>query len=690
MNWRNIVVCFLLLLSQQEVLAQQSTSNVGTSFAVGFMENALPPSQLSLQISSVESSVITLFIPQLGSVTFGMDANKDTVIDLPIQQVYVTLSEMVVNRGVRILSTGKIGVIASNHSPFSSDKTSLVPIEYLPNAPTYLVNTYRGTAAFPSSFLIMAVSDSTQIEVVPSTATRQNKEAGRPFRILLNAGQSYMVQALDTGSLRGSEVRVVNGCQKLLVFSGGRCSQVSYNASCSGCDHLFEQDLPTSMWGRSFQTIPAYQTNRYQVNILALEDQTTIQGDLGTYQLNRGEGVLIDVNRNTPACFSASHPISAMQLLRSGECNAHDDQLSDPSMVRLIPTNQWTKNARFSVQKTPNLTRHYVTIISENAQHLRINGQQIPSQMVVQRFTSCNQWEGLTLLLDNGGYRLTSDHPFYGYQYGYGRSESYMTAIACGYEQEAFNFSFTPEDFSYCSEHLSMGFFSQSLYHSDIRWHFGDGREYPGDTVYHTFNGAGTYKIRMVGAQASGECLEDSIYKEITLHKPPELHLGGDTVICNAYEYIISPEVDARYSRKWMNGSTAPIYIATTSEMVWLKVTNEHGCEAADSVHIVFDDCKKKVLHIPNVFTPGNDGYNDFFVIEMEGYRHAECRIYNRWGREVYKFDPRGELPWNGGVANDANQPCADGTYLYVLDFTDDETGVQKQTSGTILLIRER
>ncbi|MCC7332676.1 MAG: gliding motility-associated C-terminal domain-containing protein [Flavobacteriales bacterium] len=87
------------------------------------------------------------------------------------------------------------------------------------------------------------------------------------------------------------------------------------------------------------------------------------------------------------------------------------------------------------------------------------------------------------------------------------------------------------------------------------------------------------------------------------------------------------------------------------------------GNESAYSDSVCVDNCPEYSL--PNVFTPGNDGYNDFF--RPFPYRYVESieiKIFNRWGNLVFESnDP--EIMWNGKNQK-SGVMCSDGVYFYV------------------------
>ena len=87
---------------------------------------------------------------------------------------------------------------------------------------------------------------------------------------------------------------------------------------------------------------------------------------------------------------------------------------------------------------------------------------------------------------------------------------------------------------------------------------------------------------------------------------------------------------------------------------------------------------------VPNVFTPNNDGYNDFFELKSEGLKEVSGSIFNRWGQEVFKFnsaDDKWDGKYNGALVND-------GVYFYSISATSacEETKFEKK--GTLSIYK--
>ena len=86
---------------------------------------------------------------------------------------------------------------------------------------------------------------------------------------------------------------------------------------------------------------------------------------------------------------------------------------------------------------------------------------------------------------------------------------------------------------------------------------------------------------------------------------------------------------------------------------------------------------------IPNVFTPNNDGVNDFFSPNVINIAEWQCFIYNRWGQKIYELNNNVES-WNGKTTHGKDVP--DGTYYYV--FTASIENEKISEKGFITLLR--
>ena len=84
------------------------------------------------------------------------------------------------------------------------------------------------------------------------------------------------------------------------------------------------------------------------------------------------------------------------------------------------------------------------------------------------------------------------------------------------------------------------------------------------------------------------------------------------------------------------------------------------------SIEVTVDSCN---LYIPNVFSPNNDGLNDFYQLVAEGYSNYHLIIFDRWGLKVFESNNK-DLYWNGMI-NNSGSKAPDGTYFYIFTAID-------------------
>lgn len=110
------------------------------------------------------------------------------------------------------------------------------------------------------------------------------------------------------------------------------------------------------------------------------------------------------------------------------------------------------------------------------------------------------------------------------------------------------------------------------------------------------------------------------------------------------------------------------------------------GTNCADTVKttIHFADSLNKVKTI-NVFTPNNDGINDYFKLEgLSKCGEAEIIIFNRWGQEIFKSNDK-DFKWDGKT--EIGELVSEGVYFYLGSFKKQNESTVK-LHGTITLIR--
>lgn len=105
--------------------------------------------------------------------------------------------------------------------------------------------------------------------------------------------------------------------------------------------------------------------------------------------------------------------------------------------------------------------------------------------------------------------------------------------------------------------------------------------------------------------------------------------------------------------------------------------------------YINFEECKDDDIFIPNIFSPNDDGENDYFSIYYpEGIQiiRSEIRIYDRWGENVF-FSQDPFFQWYGDFQGNS---IVHGVYvfLYEAEISDGRSAKKIIKSGDITITR--
>ena len=134
-----------------------------------------------------------------------------------------------------------------------------------------------------------------------------------------------------------------------------------------------------------------------------------------------------------------------------------------------------------------------------------------------------------------------------------------------------------------------------------------------------------------------------------------------------------------------LNNSTISNPVATLSSSITyhLKVSNEIGCAASDTIRVnVYTVIPG--LFVPNAFTPNNNGRNDVFTPIAIGIKKLNYfRVYDRWGQLMFATTEINK-GWDGTFKGKPQDPAVFVWIVQAIDFND-KSITQK---GTVVLIR--
>jgi len=114
---------------------------------------------------------------------------------------------------------------------------------------------------------------------------------------------------------------------------------------------------------------------------------------------------------------------------------------------------------------------------------------------------------------------------------------------------------------------------------------------------------------------------------------------------------------------------------------VLLIASDDNGCSDTANIKIVVGD--QFEVFVPNVFTPNGDGLNDIFKIMATGVKDFRCRIFNRWGNEIFVWEDVTK-GWDGSSLFGGRAPS--GAYVYILEINS-LSGEMKTLHGWVTLL---
>ena len=690
---KKIFVLLALLIQGKLVISQTTEGLAGTEFWLTYTQNLYRPDSLVLLVAPETTDTVVVFNPQMNfslkpvAVKPGIQ-NK---ISVPASMVYSVLAFGGQGTGVVVRSKRNIQLYAYNTLTETMEMTAVLPVNYLKNAQHYILHGWGGSANREAQAAILAIdTGNTTIRVRLKADLFTGQGNGSSFTFTLKQGQVYVLQALDSQDLSGTEVSVTTGCKRIAAFYGVKCARIKSVQGCSTFDHIYEQCWPGSAMGKEFIVPPVPGNSRFQISVAALFNGTTVKiWSSVSKTLNRGEVWKVEMNTSGPVVVEADQPISCVQLLNSQGCNGSATNVGDPALLNIAPVYaaSFVKSANYIVHNNPFYSNHTSLIARGNtAPVIRQNGTviAIPGGFVPVNIAGRSYWYGSFNSLPNNTYKLECDSGFIGYLYGLASNEAYATCMAASPVNRRADFSMNPNPVCRKDQQITFKAFGDSL--NNVRWLFGDGGTSTSNPAAYKYGKSGNWQVKLLN-ETDNRCKTDTVVKMIKIYEGIDLNLPRDTQPCRGSTYRVQLPALNGVTYKWENGSSSTYQLFTTNRKAILITKDTNGCTAVDTLEVRFQDCSELDLRLANVFTPDADGKNDEWVIGYAGWDKIDVKIINRWGQWVTTYSLPKDGHWNGKAKGDFVAMPA-GTYFYFIECWDEETRETKTVTGSINLIR--
>ena len=344
--------------------------NQGREFFVGFLANPLGSVTASVQLTSDVPTTVTVQYP-VNTPSFFQTVTlmpgQVTIVDLPDAVQSGWPSGQVLNNAVRLAGPNPFVAYIVNRAPFTSDAGMALPVDAL--GTFYIVTTYQGSLINGEDrpeFLVVAPFDGTTVTITPTASLTippgVTSPPNVPFQIQLNRGQGFRAEASFFASdFTGT---TIESNRPVTVLNGNLCTNVP--PTTFACDHIFEVAHPVSSWGTSAlaANLPG-RPNGSVYRLVASVDGTQVSID-GALQATLNRGKFLEVG---PVAgnhlFSGSQPIFATQYMTGG--SSPGAVLGDPSMVNLIPPDQYLTSYTFSTVGASQFQFHFVSVIAPDS-----------------------------------------------------------------------------------------------------------------------------------------------------------------------------------------------------------------------------------------------------------------------------------------------------------------------------------
>jgi gliding motility-associated-like protein len=212
-------------------------------------------------------------------------------------------------------------------------------------------------------------------------------------------------------------------------------------------------------------------------------------------------------------------------------------------------------------------------------------------------------------------------------------------------------------------------------------WVFGNGATSNLENPNISMGSTGCFDVKLVVSNTGGMCLvADSVNNMVCVIPAPTAAFSTDQDTLSAENNVVTGTNSSTGATAYFwdfgdgaNDTTFALNHAySVTETGYLTIvlvaTNVAGCSDTSNQEIFM--LNNVTIELPNIFTPNGDGNNDIYTVNMQGVKHIEWNIVDRWG--IVMLSGSNDTPtanqhfpiWDGGNA-------VDGVYFIVLKYTD-------------------
>ena len=550
---KRFALLLVLLFMGISLFAQNSTQ--GTEFWFSYMENGYKYNDRAwvdntVMISAKRACSGTIAKPDgsLPAIPFSVANNGITIVDIPEEYAYNERnSEVISNKSLVLRATDTVSVFISNIATYSFDASFVLPVESLGS--DYFIQCFDqevGEAEAPlndnilsSAFLIVAVEDSTLVDITPSTQTENLFVfPGETATVALNAGETFFVRSdyIDSWrDLSGTLIMAHDG-KKVAVFNGNTTTCIPTDVG-NGRDHIFEQALPVDSWGQQFAVTTSQGRVRDFLKITSGADNNTVScNGVIIAELSRGESFVFELYRTDGSCFIETTMPSMVYLYNTtGEepMEPEGSNNGDPSMAWIPPVEQRIDEITFctfnSDYEFASIDSHYVNIVVErdDVGSVYFDGVLINASDF-QPVRGTPDYSFVRKNINHGTHHLSCESGLIAHVYGFGYMRGYAYCVGANVislkQKLIVNgkwSEFYHNGLYMCIDESADMTVETNYLVNRVDWTYGDGQTDEGVEVSHQYASAGDYVVTAY-INGTNEFTMESVYDTLSV----DIHVG--------------------------------------------------------------------------------------------------------------------------------------------------------------------
>ncbi|XP_026999588.2 IgGFc-binding protein [Tachysurus fulvidraco] len=401
----------------------------GKEFAISFMQNykytGVP--HFSVDVSSPPSSLLStnVKVTALGNVfeaTLQPGTGKSFLLPDGVEMTGSSQNRQT----VQVEADQDVLVLSLNYKPYTADTSVIYPIKDW-GTEYYLYTPQMGPPGQYKEFSITNQGIQNSVAILfNGMVTFAGQQYTRGSTLIINLEPFESVQIQSEEDLTGSKV---SAKQPVAVFTGHSCTWYF-----TDCNHVYEQLLPVSSWGKEFVVATlAYKKPSYRFDTVVIqasentEIQITTQDGVDSKtpkQMAAGETLYMNLPYPNSLHVIADKAVQVLYQFNGGITEG--GETNDPFLITVLPVNRFSTS--YTMDSQVGFTNEAIIIAqTKDLGKMTLDNKPLPNDLQwTQAGKSEYSWTQFSYAEGTGFHQVShSDSPFALYSFGASKENGY-------------------------------------------------------------------------------------------------------------------------------------------------------------------------------------------------------------------------------------------------------------------------